>query len=230
MLSTVSDVVADTPAIPAVQLNLTDIPVAKIHPNPWNPNRQRDVVAKAQRESLQSYGFIDPVTVRPHPEIEGEWQIVDGEHRWRDAQEMGQETVPSIALDLDDVAARKLTIVLNETRGDADIALLASLLHDLSELQTPEELGSTLPYSSAELDHLLSLGQEDWDDFGAHDAPDAPPPPAEHELVLSLSAEQNDLVRGWLTILTKEYGVGADVTTVVVEALRRSALAANQAS
>jgi ParB family chromosome partitioning protein len=64
-------------------LSVTELPTGKIHAAEWNPNRQSEVVAKAQAESIELFGFIDPILVRPHPDHPDEYQLVDGEHRWR---------------------------------------------------------------------------------------------------------------------------------------------------
>ncbi len=68
-------------------LKIQTVEVGKLHPNPWNPNRQDARTFEAERESIRNYGFIDPVTVREHPTINGEFEIIDGEHRWRAATE-----------------------------------------------------------------------------------------------------------------------------------------------
>jgi hypothetical protein len=149
--------------MPTAKLKIVKVPVERIHPNPWNPNRQDDRTYQANRESIRTFGFIDPVTARPHPDIDGDWQIIDGEHRFRAAQDEGMTEVDLIPLKLDDNAAKKLTVILNEARGEADVALLGELLSSL-EMEL-DELQIGLPYSSTELDHLLSLGSATWGDF-----------------------------------------------------------------
>ena len=136
------------------------VEVERLHPNPWNPNRMNDRTLEAERESIRTFGFIDPVTVRPHPEIEGDFQIIDGEHRAKVAPECGFPSVPIAILDLGETAARKLTIILNETRGEADTVLLGSLLREI-EKEEGDGLGNALAFSSGELEHLLSIGDDD---------------------------------------------------------------------
>jgi len=137
------------------------IAVNRIHANPWNPNVQSSRVEQATRESIATFGFVDPVTVRPHPDMPGHFQIIDGEHRWRAAQDLQIATVIAVVLDVGDAEAKKLTVILNETRGKADQVDLAVLLEDLRE-EMGDDLGLGLPYSPRELDDLLALANEDW--------------------------------------------------------------------
>lgn len=206
-------------------LIIVDIPVDKIVPNQWNPNRQSETVARAHRESIEHFGFLEPVLVRPHPERHGFYEIVNGEHRWNQMRDAGEFDIPAIVRDLNDDQVKKLTIVLNETTGDPDQLLLAELLTDLSSL---DDFKVALPYTDRELEKLLA--------FGAPDAPPVDPPPpdtdddaVEHEVKLLYSPGRHDEVKGWLKILRKAYGLN-DVSDTVYEALRRSALSANQDS
>lgn len=151
------------------------IPHAKLHPNPWNPNRMDERTLAAERESIATFGFVDPVTVRPHPDKKGHFQIIDGEHRWKVLGEAKPKPeVPCIVLDLPDTTARKLTIVLNETRGQADTALLSSLLGELKD-ELGDDLGVGLRWSEKELDSILAVSDDDWSNFDPDGLNDDPP-------------------------------------------------------
>lgn len=143
-------------------------PLSALHPNPWNPNKMADRTFEAERESIAKFGFIDPVTVRAHPELSDQYQIIDGEHRTRAAIELGMTDVPiSIIHDLGDAAAKKLTIVLNETRGSANTLELAVLLADIAETDT--NLIEALPYDATQLDNLLEIAKFEMPDYGDGD-------------------------------------------------------------
>jgi ParB-like chromosome segregation protein Spo0J len=161
-------------------LDVQRIPAKAITPNPWNPNKQSDRQFEAEIESIQTYGFILPIIVRP-ADKKGKFEIVDGEHRMkaldvithnsknggavlRDdlAEIVETQTVPCIVLDLDDASARKLTVILNETRGKAQLAPLATLLEELSTMLSAEDLLKGLPYTGDELAEMLLL-TDDYD-------------------------------------------------------------------
>lgn len=146
------------------ELDQQAIAPAKLHPNQWNPNRMDDKTLQAERESIATYGFIDPITVRPLKGKRGHFEIIDGEHRWKVATEEKLKKVPCVVLKLDDTAARKLTIVLNETRGQADTVLLSSLLTEL-QADLGDELGVGLRWSEPELESILKVSDDDWDGY-----------------------------------------------------------------
>jgi ParB/RepB/Spo0J family partition protein len=156
------------------ELDNRSVATDKLHPNPWNPNRMDDRTLQAERESIATFGFVDPITVRPLKGQRGHFQIIDGEHRWKCASEEGRKKVPCVVLDLGDTAAKKLTIVLNETRGQADTALLSTLLVELKE-ELGEDLGTGLRWSEKELDSILSVADDDWSKFDPDGLDDDPP-------------------------------------------------------
>lgn len=213
-------------SVPEVELQIVYLPVAAVHPNLWNPNRQREAVRRAQRESLERYGVIQPITVRPHPERDGEWQIINGEHRWTDAQELGLESLPAIVLDdIDEGDARKLTLVLNETAGDPDAALLGQMLLELKSMQG-DDLPLALPYTSDELDHLLEMGGALHESPPAQQAKD---PNLERQVHLAFLPERHRQFNDLLLVLKTEWSSGS-VSDIVFEAVKRAALAAHHGS
>lgn len=154
------------------ELTVETVDIHLLDPNPWNPNRQSEAVSRALGESIDEFGFIDPVTVR---ELDGRFQIIGGEHRWRKAVEAGHTDVPIIRLELTDPEAKRLTLILNETVGEHDVVSVGSLLAQLRADDVDlETLVRGLPYSSAELQHLLSLADEDWERFTGATAPEPP--------------------------------------------------------
>jgi ParB-like chromosome segregation protein Spo0J len=149
---------------------------ADIVPNDWNPNKQTDRAFEAEIESILDNGFIVPVTVREHPDKKGKYQIVDGFHRWKAIGEIiakglkgngniteiiSTKNVPVVVIEADDATAKRLTVILNETRGHADMGELAILLGSLQD-ELGDELIRGLPYSDRQLAELLSLSEFDW--------------------------------------------------------------------
>jgi hypothetical protein len=162
-----------------MQLELINIKHSEIVPNDWNPNKQNERAFEAEIESITDNGFVQPVTVRKHPTMKGKYQIIDGYHRWLALQKIfadkGLQTaplksivttqeVPCVVLDVTDAQARKLTIILNETRGRAELGELGILLESI-QVDFGDDLIRGLPYSQGQLDDLLSLAEFDWDNL-----------------------------------------------------------------
>lgn len=135
-------------------LDVLSVPVGTLHANPWNPNVVGDDLARAISESVDAFGFIDPVLVRP---IRGGYEIIDGEHRWLAARKNGNTHVDVIVRELSDEDAKKLTIILNE-HGTPDVLKLGNLLADLAGSLDLEQLRVGLRYDTDALERLVAIG------------------------------------------------------------------------
>jgi len=135
-------------------LKITIIPVEKLTPNPWNPNRMSSEMRHKLKEYIKREGFVEPIVVRPKGE---KYEILGGFHRWSIAGELGYKSVPCVVVKLDDRRAKILSVNLNEMKGQSLPDLLANLVHDLSRDVTLEDLETQLPYSIDELKDSLEL-------------------------------------------------------------------------
>lgn len=120
-----------------------ELPVEWIHPHPDNPNVGDE---KALEESLDELGFFGAITVRQLDEYE--YQIIAGEHRWRDRVKRGLSTIPAIiAHDVDDEKALKMLLVDNEVtrRGGYNNEKLVAALRKL-----PNTKGTGFPLDELE--------------------------------------------------------------------------------
>lgn len=140
-------------------LDVRDIAVDLLDPNPWNPNAMTPKRQAQLSAFVRKVGMVMPLVVRAHPEAEGRFQIIDGEHRWRDAVEnQGATHVPCVVLEVDDHTARVLTVNLNEMKGSPAPDRLAQLIHELHREASLEDLSTLMPYTERELaDHLAIL-------------------------------------------------------------------------
>ena len=158
--------------MPDLEIQL--LPIDKVIPNPWNPNKQTDRQFSAEIESILANGFLAPILVRKKKDA---YEIIDGEHRRRalemiiDSKQVGaknvpdlvaKQLVPAIVIDADDAQAKKLTVIMNETRGRADMGELAILLGGIQD-ELGDDLLVGLPYTQSQLKDLLSLSEFDWE-------------------------------------------------------------------
>ena len=67
-------------------------------------------------ESIKAQGLIQPVVVRPR--LDGGYELIAGERRWRAAREAGLETVPAVVREADDRDTLLLGLVENVARED----------------------------------------------------------------------------------------------------------------
>lgn len=79
-----------------IKTKVTDqvVPVTAIHRDPTQPREHFDEgKLKELAASIKKIGLVQPIAIRPHPEIEGEFMVIAGERRWRAMQMAGIETV-----------------------------------------------------------------------------------------------------------------------------------------
>lgn len=62
--------------------------------NPYNPNSMDVESFNLLVDNIERVGLTDPILVIPHPEKEGMFRIVGGEHRWEAAKLLGFDEVP----------------------------------------------------------------------------------------------------------------------------------------
>lgn len=135
-------------------IDIRDIPIAQIEPNPDNPNEMDDDLLDALRDDISRRGFVQPILVR---EVDDGFRLVDGEHRWKVMGELGAETIPCVVTDDDATDADIRMLTMNRLRGQMVPVRLAHLLADLSERVEPDEITKRLGMDAAELKDLLDL-------------------------------------------------------------------------
>lgn len=73
---------------------IKEAPIERFHRDENQPRQEFDKnKLQAVGKSMQKRGQKLPISVRPHPEIEGDFIINDGERRWRSAKLVGLKTL-----------------------------------------------------------------------------------------------------------------------------------------
>ncbi len=114
-----------TEAFRAEQVSLDELWAAE-----WNANRVPDAVLAKGARSIEDFGVVENLLVRPHPDGRG-YEVISGNHRLLLYREMGMGTAPCRVVEVDDAHARILAQTLNRTRGDDDPKAKARLLEDV---------------------------------------------------------------------------------------------------
>jgi len=106
-------------ADPAPTEPRTELPLAKVRPNPHQPRRtfRPEELAELQ-ESIRVHGVLQPIVVRP---AAGGYEIIAGERRYRAAKALGRTTIPGVVREaVSDRAMLELALVENLQRADLD--------------------------------------------------------------------------------------------------------------
>lgn len=98
--------------------SIVQIALDRVRPNRFQP-RQHFAEAELEElaQSIRQQGLLQPVVVRP---VDGGYELVAGERRFRAAQRAGLAEIPAVVREVDDRAALELALVENLQRTDLD--------------------------------------------------------------------------------------------------------------
>ncbi len=129
------------------QRGLRGVPLEHIHPNPQQPRHRFDPEDLNElAESIRENGIIQPIIVRHHPSLEGEYEIIAGERRWRAAQLAQLHEIPAVVRDVSDVKGLEIALLENIQRAD---------LTAIEEAQAYRRLMDEFSYTQANLAQAL---------------------------------------------------------------------------
>ena len=97
----------------------SEIPISKIQPNPYQPRQSFSPEAlKELQASIKLHGVLQPVVVRA---VDGGFELISGERRWRACQALGLLAVPAVVREgVSNDAMLELALVENLQRADLD--------------------------------------------------------------------------------------------------------------
>lgn len=102
--------------LPKAEGGVQQVPVAQLRASPFQPRQHMDEEAIAElAASVAAKGVLQPIVVRP---IEGGYEIVAGERRFRAARQAGLVTVPAVVRELTDQETLEIAIIENLQRED----------------------------------------------------------------------------------------------------------------
>jgi ParB/RepB/Spo0J family partition protein len=131
-------------------------------PNPWNSNKVSEDNMQKLKRSITDLGFATAVVVRETPT--GDYEILGGQHRTEAAIELGLATVPVVNLGtIDDVRAKKISLVDNHRYGNDDVIQLAKIIEDIGE--DSADLEAFMPVSTADIEAVMNMVDLDLDNF-----------------------------------------------------------------
>jgi ParB family chromosome partitioning protein len=134
-----------------------DLPVEAIRRNPRQPRRAFDAAALDElATSIAAVGVVQPVIVR---EVDGGYELIAGERRWRAAQRAGFTVIPAIVRAASDVESLELALVENVVRQQLnpvdEAYALKVLLEDLGVTQ--ESLAARVGKSRSAIANKIRL-------------------------------------------------------------------------
>jgi ParB-like chromosome segregation protein Spo0J len=140
---------------------MTLIALNKLHPDPRNANVCPPDVLDKLKSHIQRTELCPMLLVRPHPQLEGEYMIIDGHHRKLVIESLGWSRVACQVKAMSDEEAGLLLLTLNRLRGVDSPRKRAELMDALLPTWSVRELAVLLPETSGEIEGLLALLKQD---------------------------------------------------------------------
>jgi ParB family chromosome partitioning protein len=146
-----------TPGSPDDATGLRELTITDIRPNPNQPRVHFDEESLVELSaSIQAIGVLQPILVRP---VEGGFELIAGERRWRAAQRAGLSRIPAVVRVTDDVASVEQALVENLHRQDLtpleEAAAYQQLLEDFG--MTHEQVATKVGKSRSAITNALRL-------------------------------------------------------------------------
>jgi ParB family chromosome partitioning protein len=95
---------------------ILQVELDQVSPSPLQP--RKEFAGEALQElisSIREHGIIQPLIVR---QVNGRYELIAGERRWRAAQELGLTKVPVIVRSANDLEVLELSLIENLQRAD----------------------------------------------------------------------------------------------------------------
>ena len=138
--------------------NISDIPVAQIDTNPYQPRNEFEETALQElAESIKEHGLIQPVTVRKTDS--GKYQLISGGRRLKASQMLNLKTIPAYIRSANDEEMLEMALVENIHRRNLnpmEIAFSYQRLIDECSL-TQEEVSKKVSMDRSTISNFLRL-------------------------------------------------------------------------
>ncbi len=134
-----------------------EVPIEVVRPNPNQPRRNFDQHALDElAASIREMGIIQPLVVRM---VEGGYEIVAGERRWRAAQIAQRHTVPIVVREYEENEILQIAIVENVQRADLNAIDEAAAYSTLIEKfgHSPDQVADAVGKSRSHVANLVRL-------------------------------------------------------------------------
>jgi len=136
---------------------IRQIPVKDIVPNRYQPRTVFDDDRIDELcATIKEHGIIQPIVVR---DLNGHFELIAGERRWRATKKLGLETIPAIIKDFNDAQAASIALIENLQREGLTAIEEAVAYQKLIDLQnlTQESLAQKLGKGQSTIANKLRL-------------------------------------------------------------------------
>ena len=97
----------------------TNLRISEVEPRSDQPGKTFETESLGQlADSIAQFGVLQPIIVRESALMQGSYEIIAGERRWRAAKMAGLSEIPAVVLDGDELKAAQVAVIENVQRED----------------------------------------------------------------------------------------------------------------
>jgi len=146
-------------------MKIQEIPTELLVEHPENSNFMKAETARKLRHHIERTGRYEPLTVRPHPNEEGKFQVINGHNRLRVLRALNHRLASCVVWNLDDDQTRLYLATLNRLSGSEIPERRAALLDNLLQAFDLDELTALLPDDRKQIEELRRLSSLEPDEI-----------------------------------------------------------------
>ncbi len=138
----------------------TNLRIADVEPRSDQPRKTFSTESLAQlADSIGQFGVLQPIIVRESQLLQGTYEIIAGERRWRAAKMAGLSEIPAVILEGDDLKAAQVAVIENVQREDLNAVEEALAYDALIERfgMTQEQVATQVGKSRVAVTNMLRL-------------------------------------------------------------------------
>ena len=162
--------------------------ISELNPAEYNPRQLTDKQYKQLKNSLKTFGCVEPVVINSNPMRKD--IIVGGHQRCKVWADLGNDTIPTVEVELDEAAEMELNVRLNKNTGEFDFDMLSSYF----DMEVLKEWGFQ------DYEFGMTLDDDMTDDF---DLPDGDKEPFQ-QMTFTLADAQAEAIKEALTLAKSE--------------------------
>ena len=98
--------------------------ILELKPAEYNPRQLTDKQYKQLKKSLKTFGCVEPVVVNSNPLRRD--VIIGGHQRCKVWADLGNNSIPTVEVELDEAQEMELNVRLNKNTGEVDMDTLSS--------------------------------------------------------------------------------------------------------
>ena len=148
---------AEEDAMAHTRIGACMVPLDNLLPHPLNANVMGDELQAKLMAHIKRTGRYPLLIVRPHPEEQGKYEVLDGHHRLVVLRELGHTEARCDVWGVDDREAKLLLATLNRLEGQDAPFRRAQLIHELLGEMSIEDMAGLLPETDRQIEDLHAL-------------------------------------------------------------------------